>query len=221
MAHTVDSLQRAPRPRGLAAAVLSAVGPGAGPRTYSAGEIISYEGDPARAAYIIEHGQIRVYRTALSGREQVLAVLREGDAFNAAPVFLQDGTQRSTVQALTDVSVFVVQRDELLAAVRRSPDLALALLSHFANRLEDLTGLVEDLSLRSVRGRLAGFLLRSADEGTVARRWTQDEMASQLGTVRDVIGRSLRAFEDEGLVRIDRHRIVLIDREGVETAAES
>jgi CRP/FNR family cyclic AMP-dependent transcriptional regulator len=221
MAHPVDSPRRAPLPRDLTDAVLSAVGRATVTRLYRAGGIICYEGDPTQAAYVIECGQVRVYRTALSGREQVLAVLGEGDAFNAAPVFQQDGINRSTVQALTDASVFVLQPDELLAAVRRSPDLALALLRHFANRLDDLAGLVEDLSLRSVRGRLARFLLRSADGGAAARRWTQDEMASQLGSVRDVIGRSLRALEDEGLVRIDRHRIVLIDREGMEAAAES
>lgn len=201
--------------------MLASIGRAAGRRSYRAGELISYEGDPVRAAYIIETGQVRVYRTSLSGREQVLAVLGEGDLFNVAPAFQPDGTNRSTVQALTDVSLFVIQPDELLAAIRSSPDLALALLRHLADRLDDLTNLVEDLSLRTVRGRLARFLLRSADGGAVARRWTQDEMASQLGSVRDVVGRTLRSLQDERLVRVDRHRIVLVDREGLEAAAET
>ena len=139
----MDSPRRAPLQRDLADAMLASIGRAAGRRSYRAGELISYEGDPVRAAYIIETGQVRVYRTSLSGREQVLAVLGEGDLFNVAPAFQPDGTNRSTVQALTDVSLFVIQRDELLAAIRSSPDLALALLRHLADRLDDLTDLVE------------------------------------------------------------------------------
>jgi CRP/FNR family transcriptional regulator len=75
---------------------------------------------------------------------------------------------------------------------------------------------VEDLSLRSVRGRLARFLLERAEEGEVEREWTQDEIAARLGTVRDVVGRNLRALADAGLIEIRRQRIVLLDREGLE-----
>jgi len=104
----------------------------------------------------------------------------------------------------------------------------LALLQDFADRLDHLTILVEDLSLRTVRGRLARFLLEHAStelggtvgEGEVARRWTQDEIAAHLGTVRDTVGRTLRAFVDAGLVRMDRQRIVLLDREGLEAEAQ-
>jgi CRP/FNR family transcriptional regulator len=190
-------------------------------RSYSAGQTILLEGDPSRAAYVIEQGQVRVYRTSLAGREQVLAVLGAGDAFNLTSVFQQASRNRASAEAVSDTSIFVIHREGLLATVRESPDLALALLRHLSDRLDHLTNLVEDLSLRTVRGRLARFLLRNASEGAVQRRWTQDEIASQLGTVRDVIGRSLRALEDEGLVRVDRHRIILTDREALEAAAEA
>jgi CRP-like cAMP-binding protein len=102
--------------------------------------------------------------------------------------------------------------------VGQSPELALALLQDFAERLDHLTNLVEDLALRTVRGRLARFLLEHAKDG-VARHWTQDGIATHLGTVRDMVGRTLRAFADAGLVRMDRQRIVLLDREGLEAEA--
>jgi CRP/FNR family transcriptional regulator len=97
----------------------------------------------------------------------------------------------------------------------------LAILEDFAARLDHLTNLVEDLSLRTVRGRLARFLLAQGESGSVTRRWTQGEIAARLGTVRDVVGRTLRAFADAGLVRMDRQRIVLTDREGLEVEAET
>jgi CRP/FNR family transcriptional regulator len=63
---------------------------------------------------------------------------------------------------------------------------------------------------------MARFLLRHVGESGEARRWTQDEIAAHLGTVRDVVGRTLRTFADAGLVRMDRQRIVLLDRDGLE-----
>jgi len=81
--------------------------------------------------------------------------------------------------------------------------------------------LVERLSLFSVRQRLAEFLIRQAEENPLdARpRWTQDDIARQLGTVRDVVGRTLRKLEDEGLIRFQRQHILLLDREKLESLA--
>ena len=79
-----------------------------------------------------------------------------------------------------------------------------------------------------MRGRLARFLLEhvstelggSAGGSESTRRWTQDEIAAHVGTVRDMVGRTLRAFVAAGLVRMDRQRIVLLDREGLEAEAQ-
>ena len=221
MARAPHPTRRAPLLQVLPPAALAAIEGVAVRRRYRAGDIVSFEGDPARAAFLIESGQLRIYRSSLSGREQVLAILGAGDAFNVAPAFQSKALNLSTAQAIADSTILVVQYPDLLGAARDSSDLSLALLRHFADRLDHLAGLVEDLSLRSVRGRLAQFLLRNATQGSVARRWTQDEMADQLGTVRDVVGRSLRALESEGLIRIDRHQIILLDQEGLESATDT
>ena len=84
-----------------------------------------------------------------------------------------------------------------------------------------LTDLVENLSLRTVRGRLARFLLERAEEDKITQRWTQEAIAAHVGTVRDMVGRTLRAFADAGLLEMDRQRIVLLDREGLVAEAES
>ncbi len=190
-------------------------------RSYSAGETIFIEGDPGRAAYLVAEGRVRVHRTSRAGREQVLARIGLGQLFNTVPLFRHDARNHATAQAATDVTVYAILREDLLRLVQDSPELALVILRDFAERLDHLTNLVEDLSLRTVRGRLARFLLVHAKEGTVRRQWTQEEMASELGTVRDVIGRALRSFASEGLIRMDRHRIVLVDREGLESESDS
>lgn len=189
------------------------------PRTYEPDEIILHAGEPCQAAYFVARGHARVARISSDGREQVLARLGPGHSFNTVPAFQPDGVNHATVQALDEVVLFVVGKEDLVRLVTEEPKLALALLRYFAGRLDHLTDLVEDLSLRTVRGRLARFLLVQADADVVAPRWTQAEIAARLGTVREMIGRTLRDFADDELIRMDRQRIVLLDRKRLEDEA--
>lgn len=182
--------------------------------------MIFLAGEPCQAVYFIAEGQVRVTRLSPEGRKQVLVVLEPGQAFNTVPPFLAEPVSPSNAEAVTPVTLYAVTRDDFLRLMRRCPDLTLVVLRDFAHRLAHLTDLVEDLALHTVRGRLARFLLDQATGDTVARRWTQDEIADQLGTVRDMIGRSLRSFADAGLVRVERGRIVLLDQAGLEEEAQ-
>lgn len=164
---------------------------------------------------------MRIYRLSIEGRKQVLTLLGPGQAFNTVPPFLPNPISPSSAEAATAVTLFAVTQSDFLHLLRSCPDLAMVILRDFASRLAHLTDLVEDLSLHTVRGRLARFLLDQATGNAVARRWTQDEVAERLGTVRDVIGRSLRAFADAGLIRVERGRIVLLDRAGLEEEAQT
>ena len=97
----------------------------------------------------------------------------------------------------------------------------MAVIRHLAERVLYYVGLVEDLALRSVEARLAHTLLKHAQDSggclTVPRQtWTTfDEMATRLGTVRDVLSRALRTLEEEGLLRVERHQIVILDPAGL------
>ncbi len=189
-------------------------------RTYAQGEMIIFEGDTCRAVYFIAAGKVRVYRLSTEGREQVLAQLGPGQAFNTVPPFRPNGVNHATVEAVSPLALYVIFCEDLHRLVRECHELALVILRDFAGRLDRLTDLVEDLSLRTVRGRLARFLLENAEVDGTASRWTQAEIAAHLGTVRDVVGRTLRDLADAGLVRIARQRIVLLDREGLKAEAQ-
>jgi CRP/FNR family transcriptional regulator len=189
-------------------------------RSYAPDETIILEGAPFQAAYFLAQGHVRLLRTSRDGREQVLARLGPGQSFNTVPLFQPQGTNYATAQAADQVTLYAIAKDDLQRMVNDHPALALALLRDLADRLDHLTDLVEDLSLRTVRGRLARLLLEEAEAGEVTRRWTQAQIAARLGTVREVIGRTLRALADAGHIRIDRQRIVLLDREGLEAEAD-
>lgn len=188
-------------------------------RTFRCGEVILLEGEAPRAVYFIVHGQVRIYRLSPEGREQVLKRLGPGGAFNLVPV-LDGGPNPSSAMAWTDVTVYAIERGHFVQMVREHPALAVAVLTDFAAKLRHITALVEDLSLRTVAARLAKLLLtQAAEEEAAPRRMTQQEMAAQLGTVREVVGRALAELEREGLIRMERHRIVIVDRTGLEAKA--
>jgi len=109
-------------------------------------------------------------------------------------------------------------RADLLALIRRHPDLALATLSSMAGQLRELVQLVEDLAFRSVRARLARQLLAEAGEG--AAELTHQELAERAGTVREMAGRALRRMAQEGLVRLERGRVIVLDQAGLARVVE-
>jgi len=213
---TVAALRRIALLTGLPDEALALLAESVVRRTYEPGETIIFAGDPCQAAYFVAEGRVRAYRLSVEGREQVLALLTAGQAFNTVPPFLPGGVNHANVEALTQVTVYVVARNDLVRLVGECDELAVAILRDFASRLHHLTNLVEDLSLRTVRGRLARFLLEQVDDEKASGRWTQDEIAARLGTVRDMVGRTLRAFAGAGLIQLDRQRIVLLDRDGLQ-----
>jgi CRP/FNR family transcriptional regulator len=102
--------------------------------------------------------------------------------------------------------------------LKRHPDLALAMLSEMAGELRELVRLVEDLAFRSVRARLARQLLAEAAEGSA--ELTHQELAERAGTVREMAGRALRRLAEDGLVRLERGRVIVLDAEGLEQVIE-
>jgi CRP-like cAMP-binding protein len=121
---------------------------------------------------------------------------------------------KSLAEALTDVTLYAISRADFLRLLDRCPELATVVLRNFATRLAHLTQLVADLSLRTVRARLARFLLEQS-EAEAPVRWTHAEIAAYIGTVRVVVSRTLRDFAAEGILNVQRQRIAVADRDAL------
>jgi CRP/FNR family cyclic AMP-dependent transcriptional regulator len=195
-------------------------------RTFSPGQVIVLEGEPCQAVYFVAQGVVRTGRLSPEGREQVLAYLGPGEPFNLVPA-LDGGSTLATVDAVTDTTLYTISCERLREMMRDHHGVALAVMERLGAEVRRLSDMVEDLALHTVRTRLARFLLTHASaelsevaEGTQpSERWTQEEIAAQIGTVRDVVGRALRTFADDGLIRRERGRLVVVDRAGLERAA--
>lgn len=190
-------------------------------KTIPAGEIILHEGDESQSAYFVLSGKMEVFRLALSGREQVLALLSAGQGFNTAPFFLEEKHNPASVRALEQTSIIAIPANQFLSLLHELPDFNRIVMRDYSERLKQLTNKVEDLGLYSVRARLVRFLLDQADQKEIPARLTQEEIARHIGTVRDVVGRSLRSLEQEGFIQIQRERIRLLDRPALEKIAHS
>ncbi len=191
------------------------------PRRFTTGQVIYVEGEPAESIYILEAGWVKAMRMTREGREQAMMFLRPVEVFGDIAVFTGT-TYPGTVVALEDVDVWVIPAQTLLDLIPRHPELAMAVIRHLGGRVLHYISLVEDLSLRSVEARLANTLLRNAElhEGQLIvprREWTTfDEMATRLGTVRDVLSRALKTLEGEGLLKVEKQSITLLDPKGLE-----
>lgn len=181
------------------------------------GQYIMLEDEQPPGLFFLLRGRVRLSRTAHDGREQVLAMVGPGENFNAVPIF-DSGPNFATARAMSPVECLLLSRQDLLALIRAHPDLALAALSEMAEQLRELVSLVEDLAFRSVRARLARQLLVEAAEGTA--ELTHQELAERTGTVREIAGRALRRFAEEGMVRLERGRVIVLDPAGLKRVVE-
>jgi len=188
--------------------------------TFPGGSTLVIEGAPAEFGYFLISGQVRVLRMGEDGRVQVLGRFRQGAPLNIISLLAEDRVNRASIEALTVVNTLVLSADDFDYLLNHYLDFSNLLLQTFAQRMAGMTDLAASLSLYSVRARLAQFLMELADLPDTINGWTQDEIAAHIGTVRDVVGRTLRDFEAQGLIRRDRQQITLLDRSGLETVAE-
>lgn len=182
-------------------------------RTIARGGSVFREGEPARGLFVITEGRVKLSRLSPAGREQVLHVEGAGASLGEVPVF-DGGGYVATAVALTAARLLFVERQALFALCRRRPDVALGIIAVLARRLRRFAALIEDLSLRDVTERLAGFLLAEASRAGadgVFEIGTQDEVAARLGTVRELVSRSLVRLTRAGLIARSNRRVRLLD----------
>lgn len=219
MSSAYDYLQPHPYFADLATPALERIARQAVVSDLSRGEIIAVEGEPCRAVYFVMQGRIHATKMSPEGREQVVNELTAGQAFYLVPA-MDEGPLPATAQAATRARVLSFPRDRFVQMLDEHPHLCRRVLTDFARRLRRLGNLVEDLSLRSVAQRLARLLLRRAQGPQQGRRLTQREMAAHLGTVREVVARTLSSFEDEGWIDVQRGRIEVLDPEALRDLAD-
>ncbi len=180
-------------------------------------DFIISEGEVASALYFVLSGAVKVFKTSPDGKEQILAFVRPGETFNEA-AFFDGGISPASAQAITPAVLLGIARADMEAVLRRRPQVALNVIGVMAKKLREMIALVEELSLKRVIGRIAGIILEYAGDG--GGRLTQRDMAAMAGTAREVVGRALRTLEEENIIRMEHHRIIVRDEKALRRVAE-
>jgi len=188
-------------------------------RRFVDGQVIMMEGDRNPQVFFVREGHVRVYRSCAEGREQTMHNIGPGETFYLPCAFASCSDAPANAVAAGDVDLIAIERGTFRELTITTPSLASAVLNDLSDKLRHVVCLARDLSLRTVRGRLAQLLLDESErEGEDTIRWTQEQIATQIGSVREVVGRVLRGFIHEGLISMKRQRIIVLDREGLKRA---
>jgi len=197
-------------------------------KLFSAGELLFSEGEPCNGLHIIGRGKVRIFKTSVNGREQVLAVNVPGESVAELPVF-DGGPFPASAVAIDDAEIAFISRRDFQAYCMEHPEVALKVLQVVGSRLRRLVGIIEELSFTTIRQRLIAVLLKLAEsDGKKCTRGiefqlpaTHQELANQLGTVRELVSRNLMRLHAEGLLDVDARQIVIKDLDGLRALLET
>ncbi len=213
---------------GLADSEMDFLAPRVVPRKFSPGQIVFNEGDPCSGLYVVASGQVRIFKTSASGREQVLSIDGPGSSVAELPVF-DGGNYPDSVAAVDDATLLFVSKKDFQELCLTHPQVALKVLRVVGARLRRLVGIIEELSFTTVRHRLAAFLVRLANrEGVrsgsgiaITLPDNNQEIASQIGTVRELVSRNLSRLQAEGLIEIDGRKLTIRDLNAIKAEVNS
>ena len=214
----VATLRRVPFFAVLREEELKSLAAHCGVRHVAKDEFLFAEGEPCEGLLVVQAGAIKLFKMAENGREQVLVIERAGSTVAELPLF-DGGTFPATAAAVEDSTLLYLPKRVFLDLCRRNSEVAFAVIRTLAWRFRYMTSLVEELSLKEVSHRLARFLRdRALKAGVRSRRGiefpleeTNQQIAAEIGTVRDLVSRNLRRLVDRGIIKMELRKVIVLD----------
>ncbi len=189
--------------------------------TLRSGEVLFSQGDPGDSFYVIEHGEIEISVLANDGRKLALDILRDGEVFGEIALF--GGERTATAAALADCVLRQIRRADVLATLRRKPDLALDFIEALCDRLRSLSRKLEERAFLPVPVRLANRLLYLDAKLGAAGRVTvsQADLADFVGATREGVAKVLAVWRSRNWVAVSRGSIEILERAALERVGDA
>lgn len=193
-------------------------------KVYQRTEFLFAEGEPAEAVFAVRSGRIKLVRHTPRGKELLLHLVGPGESFAEVALF-GEGTYPATAIAVERSVVWSWPRRTLLEMIRSEPELGLGMIASVSHWTRHLASKLVLLTQRRVEERLALFLIARAGRrelqpgDTVELPEARHLVAAQCGTAPEVLSRTFRRFEEEGLIRAEGHTIVILDPPGLAALA--
>lgn len=194
-------------------------------RSFAKGDVLFSEGEPADAVWGLVTGTVKLVRYTPRGKEALLHLVRPGQSFAEAALF-GEGSYPATAVAVDGGTVWVLPRQRLLELIRHSPEVALAMIASVSTWTRRLANQLELLTQRRVEERLAIYLLgrsgkavpSEGDEIRLAE--ARHLIAAQCGTAPEVLSRTFRRLEDDGVLEGTADGVRVLDPARLRALAE-
>lgn len=173
-------------------------------RSYKKGELIYRAEEPSNALYIVNRGQVKMYRLAESGKEQLVRLLSPGDFTGELALFKQS-VHEAYAEAVVDSEICQIRSDDLQGLLVQYPTISLKILTEFSRRLETSEKQTTSIATEKVETRIALFLAEcvteeNVNEAAIELPMSRKDLASYLGTTPETMSRKLTEFEEAGLI---------------------
>lgn len=221
MDNTLEALRNVTLFQGLPEERLRALTGIAVPRGMERNEELFHTGDEARGFYVVLEGKVKVYRSSLSGKEQIIHVWGPGEVLGEVPVF-QGSTFPASAQAMTPGRLLFFPRAVFRTLIRNDPDLGMEMIALLSGRLRQLVGQMAALSLKEVPQRLAAYLLllAEAQESEILRLdMAKGQIAAYLGTIQETLSRTLKKMIERDVIAVRGREVELRNRDLLEDLA--
>ncbi|WP_228856791.1 Crp/Fnr family transcriptional regulator [Desulfomarina profundi] len=185
---------------------------------YGKGETIFFEGDEGNGFYMVGEGKVKIFKMSPAGKEHILHIFGPGEPFGEVPVF-HGLPFPATAEPLVKTRTLFFPRDRFTRLVEANPAIVLKMLAVLSMRLRRFATQIENLSLKEVPARLAGYLIYLRDEqggsDEVRLEISKGQLASLLGTIPETLSRIFAKMSEEGLIRVKGKVISLLDPEAL------
>ncbi|TAN30163.1 MAG: Crp/Fnr family transcriptional regulator [Castellaniella sp.] len=214
--HAVEScVARVPIFNHLPVDQLSVIAGKALMHTYDRGQFIHRAGDPSDKLFIVHRGQVKVYRLADNGKEQLVRILSAGDFAGELALFAAT-SQDSYAQAMQPSQVCTIYQTDVRRLLLQYPDISLHVLAELSRRLDTSEKQTAAIATASINARLAQYLVDQAHHAgsdDFSLSMSRRHMASFLGTTPETVSRRLGEFEEAGWIsQSGQRQITILDR---------
>ena len=207
---------------GLPQATLEDLAQNAIQRTYKSQEIIVHQEDIWPYLFLVTRGKIHATKESPEGRAFIATELKSGDIFWGLAFFIDEAPMPVLLQAKADTQIYIWSNNYLVPIIKGNGNMSWLLCQVMINRMQLASEIVEDLAFQPVMGRLAGLILNEfgdAEDEFKTRELTLEEMASRIGTTREMVCRHLYRFAEKGAIQINRTELKIKDRDLLEKQA--
>ena len=218
----IEALQRVLFLKSLPGTALSEIASLGTERNLSTGEMLFGEKDACLGLLVVLEGAVKVCRIDRRGREFILGIERPGASIGDLALFDGGNYPASAFAVAEGTRVLVISPAPFAGLVRKYPEIAAGAMRAMAVQQRRLIEMLKASTLQNVRSRIAAYLLQMADgSGTFTLTETNAIIGSHIGTVREVVSRTLHLLEDEGLVVLQGRTVTVVDRAALQVIAGS